>query len=278
MQVITKPMVRLFSRQVFIENPDFLIPDDGNDAVKIGAFCAKTCYDSGGKNGRPNEENQESVKEHRHGSVTEHVVFGLYITGITRACSLESNRHRQLAVSQRSTRYTQEEDSAIVLEPYYAKLWDKYPMRENNTNYERNRWLFVDETVYPTTNPDAILLSDFVNASAGAVATYKEQVEMLMTANPNDLRGFDLRKWARGKARNILPHALETRIAYTGNVRAWRWFLEARSDKHAEPEIRRLAYEVYKVLLAESKVYFGDFYVSEIYDGIPVLTTPYSKI
>jgi thymidylate synthase ThyX len=107
---------------------------------------------------------------------------------------------------------------------------------------------------------------------------YERDVAWLMKKNPLKLEGFDLRKWARGKARNVLPHALETRITYTGNVRAWRWFIESRSDKHAEPEIRRLANLICLVLKKEAPTYFEDYHISEVYDGIPVWTPTYRKV
>jgi hypothetical protein len=47
MQIITKPKVTVIAKQVFLGHPDYDIPDDGNDAVKIGAFSAQTdvfCY------------------------------------------------------------------------------------------------------------------------------------------------------------------------------------------------------------------------------------------
>jgi thymidylate synthase (FAD) len=181
----------------------------------------------------------------------------LFIEGITRALSLESNRHRQLAVSQRSTRYTAEEDSAIVLEPYYADIYEN----KDSASPEQED-----------------LLNAFLASCEATIMDYQDQVEILMKLNPLELKGFDLRKWARGKARNILPHALETRITYTGNVRAWRWFIESRSDKHAEPEIRRLADSILTVLRAEAPIYFNDFKVSEVYDGMPVWVPYYHKV
>lgn len=270
MKIITEPKVTLIAKQTFLGHPDYEIPDDGNDAVKIGAFAAKGCYDSFGKDGRSNEKNQLAILEHQHGSVLEHITFTLFVEGITRGLSLESNRHRQLAVSQRSTRYTAEEDAAIVLEPFYAHLYTKY-----------EPWL---------TDPDKDdITDDFVldelNFIAAHLATnqmafdaYNRDVAWLMHMNPLKLTGFDLRKWARGKARNLLPHSLETRITYTGNVRAWRWFIESRSDKHAEPEIRRLANHILAVLADEAPVYFQDFAVSEVYDDIPVWTPTYRKV
>lgn len=270
MQIITQPKVTLIAKQVFIEHPEYKIPDDGNDAVKIGAFAAKGCYDSFGKEGRANEKNQLAILEHQHGSVLEHVTFTFFIEGITRGLSLESNRHRQLAVSQRSTRYTAEEDAAIVLEPYYANLYEKYRPWLDDPN---------KDDITPDFDLDELnLLVAHITSMEQSFMSYERDVAWLMKKNPLKLEGFDLRKWARGKARNVLPHALETRITYTGNVRAWRWFIESRSDKHAEPEIRRLANHILAVLSDEAPTYFQDFEVSEVYDDIPVWVPKYRKV
>jgi thymidylate synthase (FAD) len=270
MKIITEPKVTLVAKQQFLGHPDYPIPSDGNDAVKIGAFAAKGCYDSFGETGRANEANQLAILEHQHGSVLEHITFTLFIEGITRALSLESNRHRQLAVSQRSTRYTAEEDAAIVLEPHFAGLYKKY-----------EPWLTDPDKddITPDFNLDELnFIAAHLSSMQMAFDAYNRDVAWLMHMNPLELKGFDLRKWARGKARNVLPHALETRITYTGNVRAWRWFIESRSDKHAEPEIRRLAESILEVLKKEAPIYFTDFYAAEVYDGMRVWKPLHRKV
>jgi thymidylate synthase (FAD) len=270
MKILTEPKVTIIAKQVFLGHPEYQIPDDGNDAIKLGAWAAKSCYDSFGKNGRSNEANQLAILEHAHGSVLEHITFTLFIEGISRALSLESNRHRQLAVSQRSTRYTAEEDAAIVLEPYYATLYEKYrPWLENPLKDDVTEDFDIDELN---------MIIAHITSMEESFHAYQRDVTWLMKKNPLKLEGFDLRKWARGKARNLLPHALETRITYTGNVRAWRWFIQSRSDKHAEPEIRRLADKILSVLYKEAPLYFGDFKAMEDYDGIHVWAPKYSKV
>lgn len=275
MKVILEPTVTLVAKQVFIEHPTYKIPDDGNDAVKIGAFAAKVCYDSYGENGRANEANQRQILEHRHGSVLEHITATMLFEGITRALSLESNRHRQNAISQRSTRYTEEGNSAIVLEPFYARLFKKFDMY-----YETYEPFGGWEGTWnaPTEQHELTLMKDFLNAADTAIDTYENQVELLMDMNPLGLLGHDLRKWARGKARNILPHCLETRITYTGNLRAWRWFVESRSNRAAEPEIRRLADKVLEELRLHFPLYFEDFKNAGMYDDIPEWVPKYHKV
>ena len=291
MKVILAPIVTVVGHSTFVEHPQYLIPNDGSDACKIGSFAAKGCYDSYGENGRGNQKNQESIIESKHGSILEHSTVSLFIEGVTRALTLEMNRHRLLAISQRSTRYTAEEDGSIVLDPYYAELFKKYDFRwEKNVQYAATGglWMAGNQSVmeailnrYTLENQEARefhLMSSFLMQAESDIATYKDQVETLIKLNPMKLTGFDLRKWARGKARNVLPHCLETRVTYTANHRAWRWFVEARSSIHAEAEIRRLAHHVLVELRKIAPEYYDDFEQTQIYDGIPEWKPQYSKV
>ena len=273
MKIITSPTVTLVSRPQFIEHPDYPIPADGDEATRLGAFATKCCYDSYGIDGRPNEANQRAILEHRHGSVLEHLNYGLFIEGITRALSLELNRHRGLSPSQRSTRYTKEGDGAIVLEPYYAQIYDKYNMREDNGMYIAD----IEEDD-ETAKMECRLVHEFLRAAHTAFQSYEEQIRMIEALNPLNLKGTELRKYARGKARNILPHSLETRATYTGNLRTWRWVIEARSDIHAETEIRVLAGKIYDVLSTECPLYFEDFEVLSVLGGARELYPRQSKV
>jgi len=199
----------------------------------------------------------------------------LFLEGITRALTLELNRHRLFNISQRSTRYTKEEDSAIVLEPFYASIWNKHRLEWDS---EDNCLRRPGGEFRPQASIDLTLLTTFLYHCNDAIECYRRQVETLIELNPEKLEKFALRKWARGKARNVLPHALETRGTWTMNFRAWRWFIEARSNRHAEPEIRRLAEHVLAVLTPIAPTYFEDFYLSAIVDGIPEYVPQNSKV
>lgn len=279
MRIVTEPTVTVMGRLLFRPHPDpsLQIPGDwmghkGGDYEALGAFFAKGCYDSFGGSGRSCGENQREVIAQRHGSVLEHLVIPVYVTGITRACSLELNRHRPLAISQRSTRYTEEEDAAIVLEPYYAEL---HKLRPNPPGVSSRR---EDGRYESQVYADLEFIAQHVHHAEAALLRYAEEVEWLMARNPLGLTDKkELRKWARGKARNILPHALETRVGYTGNIRAWRWVIEARSSRHAEDEVRRLAHHLFVALSAEAPLYFKD-YTAEMVRGIPEYTTEYRKV
>lgn len=56
------------------------------------------------------------------------------------------------------------------------------------------------------------------------------------------------RKRAREAARAVMPNMTETKIVVTGNMRAWRHFINVRGSEHADAEIRRLAVEVARQL------------------------------
>jgi thymidylate synthase (FAD) len=249
MKIIREPRVCVVAATVFYGHPEYLLPGDGDNAVRLGAFAAKGCYDAFGTDGRSNHDNQARIIESGHGSVLEHFNVSLFIEGISRACSHEIVRHRAgFAYSQRSTRYTNEGDSAIVLDPYYASLHNIDP-----------------------------LFTEFLHETKAAIAAYEYQVEELINRNPLGFTGTELRKWARGKARNLLPHALETRMLMTGNLRAWRHFIEMRSERHAEAEIRRLADHVITALRGIAPFYFAD-YDEQLVDGILEYSTKHRKV
>jgi thymidylate synthase (FAD) len=266
-----QPKVTVIAKTNFTDHPDYDIPDGGDDFTRLGAFAAKGCYDSFGKEGRPNDQNQLAILEHRHGSVLEHLNITLFIEGITRGLSLELNRHRSFAISQRSTRYTAEEDACLVLEPYFAELFRRYvPTFNALTGF--------GPPVRRRGDGHCDLLLEHLNSQYNSIRSYQKQVEELMRINPNNLEGFDLRKWARGKARNVLPHGIETRGTWTNNIRGWRWFIESRSDRHAEPEIRALADMVLKALREVAPLYFMDFEEIEVVDNISEWVPKYNKV
>jgi len=283
MKVLTNCAVHVVHAPRFFEHPVYDIPEDGTDIERIGAFAAKGCYDAFGRDGRSVVDNQRAILDHNHGSVIEHANVGIWIEGVTRALTLELNRHRTFSISQRSTRYTKEEDAFIVLEPYYASIWNKY-----NLLYIDSPRAIVSQG--PVENKDVFELWDYgdnreidlvvghVLQSAEDLDEYSREIQILEELNPRKLKGFALRKWARGKARNKTPHSLETRGVWTTNMRGWRWFIELRMNAGAEPEIRALAEKVLNVLRPLAPTYFEDFQLKGIVDGIPEYVPTHSKV
>lgn len=257
MKIITSPTVTVVWGTLFYGHPNLMLPPDGDNATKVGAFAAKTCYRSFGEKGRANSENQKAIMSSGHGRILEHISYGLHITGVSRALGNELITHKAgITVSQESTRYVTMEDAGIVLEPDIANL-------------------YIDRDKLPPSLEQ--LLDDHINAGYDSLKAYELQYADLMKWNPRNLEGTPLRKWARGKARNVLPLMLETSMVVTGNLRAWRHFIEMRSEKTAEAEIRRLTHHIFVALQTVAPMYFED-YTSTVVDGIPEYTTEWRKV
>lgn len=266
MRWLTEPNVHVLAAPVFFPHPEYALPPGGTNSECLIAHAGKGCYDSYGVEGRSVGEHIRSLRKTRHGSVFEHATISVFITGISRGCSHEIVRHRAgFSYSQRSTRFTKEDDASFVLEPFYASLFLK---RAGATDAED--MLTLDE---------ASLLGGFQLQCTRSLEAYALAVSTLVEMAPKELNGVERRKWARGKARQLLPHALETRMTMTGNIRSWRFFLEERSAKGAEPEIRRLAAFIMYAIESYAPTAFEDMMASQtIYEGFPVFTPEVPKV
>jgi thymidylate synthase (FAD) len=242
----------------------------------------------------------QHIKESGHGSVLEHVVWGFIFTGVSRSLTHELVRHRAgFGFSQLSQRYVDESDVAFVVpvdlqEEVAAAL-----------SYRGRCCTASGQQIAGTEDPDKAERAGIVWLEAveddlkryGYLADHLadkftkelEPVDRLIDSirpggldlgpTPPDLgRKARLRKRARQTARSVLPNCTETKIYVTGNARAWRNFIEQRGSKHADAEIRRLAYKVWRVLAEEAPYLFGD-YAWTLQDGKPLdVTTPYRKV
>lgn len=256
MKLITAPHVHLLAEPIFHPHPEYTIPPYSTAAEAITAHAGKGCYDSYGADGRSVYEHVMSLITSFHGSVLEHANFTVFITGVSRGLSHELVRHRAgFAYSQRSTRYTSEEDAAIVLDPLYAGMYRPE----------------ID------TEGQAPVVRHFLESCRRSVQAYAEHISLLQDMAPADMAPRDRRKWCRGKARQLLPHALETRLTVTGNIRAWRHFFEQRSSRWAEAEIRRLAAYVWYTLAPYMGCTVSDYSVGYA-GGLEEMFTAYRKV
>lgn len=280
MKIILEPSVHIFSKPSFVEVPIFPIPEDGDDAAKIGAFAAKVCYRSRGKEGRANEVNQAHIMASRHGRILEHINVGLYITGVSRALGNELITHKAgVTVSQESTRYVEQDDGGYVLEPWIAQIAEDLIKdgRIPSECLENPISIPVDFEAQRGWQNRMMILKGQLIAAYRSFDIYSAQVERIQAENPLNLEGVDLRKFARGKARNVLPLGLETSLVMTGNLRAFRHFIEMRSAPDAEEEIRRLTLYIFARLSREFPLYFRDYDTNTV-RGWPHFTTELRKI
>ncbi len=256
---ITKPKVYLLGRQVVVDQElERFLADEGltfttDTAVAaeiLNEIAGRTCYLSFGKGRKSNREYLENILASKHGSVLEHAVWNLLITGVSRALTHELVRHRAgFGYSQLSQRYVDESEARYVVPPLYQQ------------NAElRARWQQTIECV------------------RRAYAELAEATSAYVQERYPELPPRERRKWARQAARSILPNACETKIFVTGNSRAWRHFLELRGSPHADTEIRLLAVEIGRILKRESPNLFQDVEIIDEPDGMPSVRVTHSKV
>jgi thymidylate synthase (FAD) len=256
---ITKPKVYVVGRQIvvsdevhrFLADEGMLFTTDTEAAAEIlTEIAGRTCYMSFGKGRKTNQEYLSNILESKHGSVLEHAVWCLLITGVSRALTHELVRHRAgFGYSQLSQRYVDESDARYVVPPLFQ---EKAELRAK-----------FEETIEQ-------LRKAYVELAAAAAAHVQHKYP--------DLTPRDRRKWARQAARAVLPNACETKIFVTGNARSWRHFLEMRGSVHADTEIRVLAIEVFKALKRESPNIFQDIELADEPDGMPSVRILHSKV
>jgi thymidylate synthase (FAD) len=256
---ITKPKVYLLGRQTvasdelarFLQDEGMVFTTDTQAASEVLAEIAgRTCYMSFGKGRKSNQEYLDNILVSKHGSVLEHAVWCLLLTGISRSLTHELVRHRAgFGFSQLSQRYVDEGDARYVVPPLFQEDEKLRAQWQQTIEHLRKSYLEL----------------------ADATSQYVQQKHPEMSAR-------DRRKWARQAARSILPNACETKIFVTANSRAWRHFLELRGSPHADTEIRLLAVEVCRVLKKESPNIFHDVEVYDEADGLPAVRVQHSKV
>jgi len=308
MNYITEPTVYLIGKQVVVrdELQKFLdknkVSGWTTDAISAGEELAeiggRVCYMSFGKP-RPggNKVYLDHIKEVGHYSVFEHATYTLLCEGISRSVSHEFVRHRVgMSPSQLSQRYFDGSETEFCIPPSLAvevKLaiassyvqeaaleseLEAYVTLGYNPSFDKYLYDYVVENGVSQTIKAIEAGNIWIRSVEAARVDYIELTDYLASLSNNELKGTEKRKFARQAARSVLPNATETKIVMTGNIRAWRHFIELRANRHADPEIRLLAYKVWKKLVKESPNAFGDYKEEQLSDGSFELTTSYGKV
>lgn len=198
-------------------------------------LAGQLCYLSfGEKRSKEHRAYIKKILEQKHGSVLEHTVATVGLTGIDRAVTHELVRHRAgFAYSQVSQRYV---DTLRFVFPAELSVEDD--------------------------------LTEWGKYISGCVVEYDRRLALM-----SEGEGTKGRKERRQAARRALPNETEAPIIVTGNMRAWRHFLEVRGSEHADLAMRNCAIEVYNCL----KPSFDDFLQDiRVEDG--VIKVEYSKV
>lgn len=271
------PIVKVIAHTKFLGVPAELLPadgygkvvekaqDQGSDMARLIECAGRTCYDSMGQ-GRSSAEYHQHIREVGHGSVTEHASISFYLDNISRGLSHELVRHRAgCAISQRSTRYVDEDGSPWILHPLLTKFFA------------------TGDTVHRAPNGEATELS-LKQRTDHAVGAAQQAYRAIVLALQAQLiaAGADkqtARKQARGAARGLLGNALCTSMVWTANIRALRNVIEQRANPGADAEIRVLANRLYEEASLVCPEWFNDYEKTTCPDGIGYgLTTKYRKV
>jgi thymidylate synthase (FAD) len=292
MKIITEASVYVVGRQSvsdlelhrFLADHDVAWESDSEVASEVLTETAgRVCYMSFAKP-RPggNSAYLQHIKEVGHGSVVEHAVWNLIITGVSRSLSHELVRHRAgWAYSQLSQRYVDSSEVGFVVPHDLAAEVEaavkRFRIAWCNPGFD------PDECQCLLSDPD-ITAEEFegvewIESVAQARISYERRTAYLaLKAESRGLEKTEARKFARQAARSVLPNATETKLFVTANGRALRHFLELRGSRHAEPEIRKLAVAMLDVLAVESPNLFGDYRKASLPDGTFEITTDYKKV
>jgi thymidylate synthase (FAD) len=261
MRVIREPQIYLVGRQIvdkdmvqrFLqENETSWATDTEVGAESLAEMAGRICYMSyGAKQGRKsNSDYLGNIIESGHGSVLEHAVWNFIFAGVSRTLTHELVRHRAgWGYSQLSQRYVDEstadfvEPDVIADDPVAHRMWME-TVEQCHEAYKR----LVDR-----------------------LATRVEETHP-------ELSRTSKRKIARQAARSVLPNATETKIFVTANGRALRHFIELRGGPGAEPEIRKLAVGMLRIMQVEAPNMFSDFRVVALEDGTQGVQVEHSKV
>ena len=225
-------------------------------AEQLTKVAGQTCYMSFGEGRTWNKDAQkyfDNIIFSGHGSVLEHACFTFLLWGVSRSFTHELVRHRAgVGYSQVSQRYV----SGRVL---------RFVEREEYQSDKKLHELF-----------EARIDRAYKEYSEMADILYNRQAEGCRILSGE--QKTDLRKKVQQVARSVLPNETEAPIVVTANVRAWRHMINMRASDHAEVEIRRVFFNIYKLLKELAPKLFKDFNVVRLSDGTSCVKTIYPKV
>ena len=261
MRIVTEPEVYVIGRQSlndaemqrFLKDHETYWQTDSEIGSELIVEAAgRVCYMSWGDKQfrKTNADYVGNLINQGHGSVLEHAVWDLLITGVSRSLTHELVRHRAgTGISQLSQRYVDEstadfiEPGAIASDPELHEVW----LRSVEASHAAYRELV-----------------------AGLAKRVQER-------HP-DLPRTQRLKMAKEAARSVLPNATETKLLFSANARALRWIMTLRGSEGAEPEIRKLAVKLARVMRQEAPNLFGDLEIVTLNDGTEGVQVGHYKV
>jgi len=231
-------------------------PTPLTDAAQICKTAGQLCYMSFAPKRTTNADAAryfQNIKSSGHGSVLEHANFTMLFYGLSRSVTHELVRHRAgFSYSQVSQRFVSGRVLRFVERPEYQEDAELHAAFERRIDFAAQEY----ETV-----------------ATRLLAQQKSGSELLSGEAKTDQR-----KKVQQAARSVLPNETEAPIVVTGNVRAWRHFLEMRASPHAETEIRALAFRAYLCFVTVEPMLFDDYRIAALPDGTFGVETDFPKV
>lgn len=189
----------------------------------LAEHAGRVCYQSFHKPNPATADNDTylaNILRQQHYSVLEHASVTFYIQDVSRSLTHELVRHRHFSFSQLSQRYVEPTADGYVVPPALRNLGSARLSLQH-------AW------------------------EAGIHAHRAVFLELRAS-------GYT-KKQAAEAARAFLPGCAATEIVVSGNLRAWREFLQKRLSPHADAEIQELAKEILRQLKELAPNTFQDF-------------------
>lgn len=262
--LIARPQIDLASLQPFLSGFDEALefsnyladPTPLSSGAQLCKLAGQTCYASFSPKRTMNANANryfDNIMSSGHGSVLEHANYSFFLYGISRSLTHEMIRHRAgFGYSQLSQRYVSGRVLRFVERPEFQ---DHGEMHQKFL--ERIDWAYAE-----------------YHRLADKLLHEQEAGSSILSAEVKT----DLRKKVNQAARALLPNETETIMVVTGNVRAWRHFIEMRASNHSEVEIRALAVRIFLCLRVAEPLLFGDYKIEELADDTFSVSTSRSKV
>lgn len=238
-----------------------------SDGQKLIEIAGKGCYKSFNvdlnanltrvRENRNEEYIQDGIIAVEHGSVLEHVYESFAMVGVTRVLTHEVVRHRIASFSQESLRFVR----LTALRAFFPGVFSDDFLDRINKHLE-------SDGKEPLKINEEGLRKKMTEVFEFLEDTQLEIGEMLQLDN---LNSFGDKKKLTSAMRRMAPIGLATSILMTTNLRQWREIIAKRSSRHAEEEIRIVAADIFKCLMAKHPAVFKDG-VIEIVDGLEEIT------
>lgn len=220
-----------------------------SDADLLTEVAGRLCYKSFEVGLNPNitkvrEGNGvylENVLSQKHGSVFEHAHVTFAFMNVSRILTHEQVRHRHNNYSQESLRYVRFDNIGMYMpDAFDWEFLDKIPQHVSESWRQA-----VDEGDTASTwaqEMEKSLKEGFMGIASFAEHWISSQAEKLFLNHPKV--PFHIKKAVTSALRRAAPAGMTTNILVTGNHRAWRYEIEARTSDGAEEEIRKVFKDV----------------------------------